>query len=70
MEALEATTERIGTLDEGAMEAARERQGRLTKPPGSLGRLEALSVQVAGIQGRARPEVSKKVVFVAAGDHG
>jgi len=52
------------------MEAARERQGRLTKPPGSLGRLEALSVQVAGIQGRARPEVSKKVVFVAAGDHG
>lgn len=68
--ALEATIERIGTLDEGAMEAARERQGRLTKPPGSLGRLEALSVQVAGIQGRARPEVSKKVVFVAAGDHG
>jgi len=67
---LEATIERIGTLDEGAMEAARERQGRLTKPPGSLGRLEALSVQVAGIQGRARPEVSKKVVFVAAGDHG
>ena len=52
------------------MEAARERQGRLTKPPGSLGRLEALSVQVAGIQGRARPEVSQKVVFVAAGDHG
>jgi len=52
------------------MDAARERQGRLTKPPGSLGRLEALSVQVAGIQGRARPEVSQKVVFVAAGDHG
>ena len=70
VEALEATVGRIGNLDEGAMEAARERQGRLTKPPGSLGRLEALSVQVAGIQGRARPEVSQKVVFVAAGDHG
>ncbi len=70
MKALEATIGRIGNLDEGAMEAARERQGRLTKPPGSLGRLEALSVQVAGIQGRARPEVSQKVVFVAAGDHG
>ena len=38
-------------LDEAAMNAARERQAQLAKPPGSLGRLEDLSVQLAGITG-------------------
>ncbi|HUU54295.1 MAG TPA: nicotinate-nucleotide--dimethylbenzimidazole phosphoribosyltransferase [Armatimonadota bacterium] len=70
MSGLEDVMRRIGVLEVGAMEGARARQGRLTKPPGSLGRLETISVQVAGIQGRARPEVSQKVVFVMAGDHG
>ena len=50
--------------------AAHVRQGRLTKPPGSLGRLEALSVQLAGILGSERPELGPKTVIVAAGDHG
>ncbi|RPJ40830.1 MAG: nicotinate-nucleotide--dimethylbenzimidazole phosphoribosyltransferase, partial [Chloroflexi bacterium] len=40
---------RIQGLDEAAMAAARARQDTLTKPPGSLGRLEELSVQLAGI---------------------
>jgi len=60
----------IGPLDEGAMQAARARQARLTKPPGSLGRLEALSIQLAGITGRALPSVARKAVIVAAADHG
>jgi len=67
---LEQTIAAIGPLDEAAMEAARQRQDMLTKPRGSLGRLEELSIQVAGIQGRARPEVSAKTIFVMAGDHG
>ncbi len=52
------------------MAAARERQARLTKPPGSLGRLEEIAIQVAGVQRRARPDVTRKAVFVMAGDHG
>jgi nicotinate-nucleotide--dimethylbenzimidazole phosphoribosyltransferase len=62
---------RIGPLDEAAMTAARARQARLTKPPGSLGRLEDLSVQLAGISRRCPPPVPvEKAVIVFAGDHG
>ena len=67
---LEETTGAIGPLDEAAMAAARERQSQLTKPPGSLGKLENLSIRVAGMQGLARPDVSRKALFVMAGDHG
>lgn len=42
----------IQPLDEEAMAAARERQAQLAKPPGSLGRLEDLSIQLAGITGK------------------
>lgn len=52
------------------MQAARRRQDQLTKPQGSLGVLEELSVQLAGIQGRALPVIDKKVIIVMAGDHG
>jgi nicotinate-nucleotide--dimethylbenzimidazole phosphoribosyltransferase len=52
------------------MQAARARQDILTKPQGSLGRLEEISIRIAGIQGRPCPEVSWKAVFVMAGDHG
>jgi len=52
------------------MEAARTRQNNLTKPPGSLGRLEEISVQVAGITGQERPVIEEKVVITCAGDHG
>ena len=61
---------RIPALDEAAMEAARQRQNQLTKPPGSLGRLEELSIQVAGITGQPQPTVERKVIVVMAGDHG
>ena len=61
---------RIGPLDEAAMAAARARQDMLTKPRGSLGRLEALSVQLAGITGNPRPSLQHKVIITMAGDHG
>ena len=70
MQLLESAISRVGALDNAAMAAARDRQDRLTKPLGSLGRLEEIAIQVAGIQGCARPEVSPKAVFVLAGDHG
>jgi len=70
MHKLEETLGRIGLLDQEAMRAAKERQDRLTKPLGSLGRLEELSILVAGIQGTTRPDVSAKVIFTMAGDHG
>ena len=61
---------RIQGLDEAAMAAARARQDTLTKPPGSLGRLEELSVQLAGITGKAIPTIKDKVIITMAGDHG
>ena len=61
---------RIQPLDQEAMAAARARQDMLTKPQGSLGRLESLSIQLAGITGQARPRIEHKVVTVMAGDHG
>ncbi len=67
---LERTIGSIGPLNEVAMRAARERQDQLTKPLGSLGRLEALSVQVAGITGKPRPKIIHKAVIVMAADHG
>ena len=60
----------IPPLDEAAMAAARARQDGLTKPQGSLGCLEALSIQLAGITGQPQPRVDRKAVIVLAGDHG
>ncbi len=60
----------IKSLDERAMSEARARQDNLTKPQGSLGQLESISIQVAGIKGEARPRVINKVIFTLAGDHG
>jgi nicotinate-nucleotide--dimethylbenzimidazole phosphoribosyltransferase len=61
---------RIAPLDERAMTAARVHLDRLTKPPGSLGRLEEIVVQVAGISGEPRPPLGRRAIVVAAGDHG
>lgn len=56
--------------DRSSEEAARQRQARLTKPPGSLGRLEDLAVRFAGFQGRTVPELGRVSVTVFAADHG
>lgn len=69
-ELITSTIEKIGPLDEMVMREARARQNGLTKPPGSLGRLEELSVQLAGIQGKSPPRIKEKAVMVMAGDHG
>jgi len=60
----------IEPLDEAAMAAARAHLDRLTKPPGSLGRLERLVEQLAGISGSPAPRVDRPAVVVFAGDHG
>lgn len=70
MSLLHTTLAAIGPLDRAAMAKAQARQDALTKPRGALGRLEALSIQVAGITGRAQPCVRSKAVIVMAGDHG
>lgn len=53
-----------------AMSAARQRQAQLAKPPGSLGRLEDFSVQLAGITGKVHNEVKKQHLLVFAADNG
>ena len=56
----------IPPLDEAAMEAAKTRQSNLTKPPGSLGRLEEFSVQIAGMTGQDIPTLDNPVIATAA----
>ena len=68
--ALAAAVERIGPLDESAMALAAAGLDRLTKPPGSLGRLEGIAVDLAGITGRAAPAVDRRAIVVATADHG
>jgi nicotinate-nucleotide--dimethylbenzimidazole phosphoribosyltransferase len=70
MEILNRTVEAIKPPDEAARAKAQARQDDLTKPAGSLGRLEELSVQLAGIQGKASPQIEQKAVITMAGDHG
>jgi nicotinate-nucleotide--dimethylbenzimidazole phosphoribosyltransferase len=70
MKILEQTIKMIKTLETKAMAAAKSRQDSLTKPVGSLGRLEELSIQLAGIQGKSHPVIRDKAIITMAGDHG
>ncbi|MEE9201586.1 MAG: nicotinate-nucleotide--dimethylbenzimidazole phosphoribosyltransferase [Dehalococcoidia bacterium] len=70
MSRLEQVIGRIRPLDRESMVQARARQDSLTKPQGSLGRLEELSIKLAGCQGRAMPSAERKAIIVMAGDHG
>ena len=68
---LETTVEAIRPADRAAMTAARDRQARLTKPAGSLGALEELSIRLAGLAGVCPPPLpTPATVVVFAGDHG
>lgn len=70
MTLLTETINNIGELDQTAMAKAQERLDSLTKPPGSLGKLEEIAVTLAGITGTVYPEISKREVVLFAGDHG
>jgi nicotinate-nucleotide--dimethylbenzimidazole phosphoribosyltransferase len=67
---LAQTIARIQDLDQKALASAKARQSTLTKPPGSLGRLEELSIQLAGISGKSIPSIKDKAIITMAGDHG
>jgi len=67
---LETTLAEIKRPDATVQAAVLARLDSLTKPPGSLGRLEDLAVQIAGLQGTDRPRAARKLVVVMAADHG
>lgn len=60
----------VTPLDQIAMAQARQRQAQLAKPPGSLGRLEALSIQLSGITGKLYNHMQTKHLLVFAADNG
>jgi len=69
--AFEAARRLVGPVDDAARRAALEHQDQLTKPPGALGRVEALGVQLAAIAGEdPPPRPAPAAVAVFAGDHG
>ena len=60
----------IPSIDTDAVQKARARQNSLTKPAGSLGRLEDISIRLAGMKADPCPSVSRKAVIIMAADHG
>jgi nicotinate-nucleotide--dimethylbenzimidazole phosphoribosyltransferase len=67
---LEDIVKEIAELNGDSMEKAQDRLNNLTKPLGSLGRLEELAKQISGITGSLNPDISKKLIIVMAADHG
>lgn len=67
---VDALVREVLPLDRSAMTAAEEYQARLAKPPGSLGRLEEISIQLAGITGHVHNALNKKQLLVFAADNG
>ena len=65
-----ATLDAAPDMDTAARDAAADRNGQLTKPPGALGRLEDLAIWYAGWRGDARPEMRAPQVIIFAGNHG
>ncbi|GIO63658.1 nicotinate-nucleotide--dimethylbenzimidazole phosphoribosyltransferase [Paenibacillus cineris] len=69
-ELLKQYVERIQPLDEAASKEAAAHIANLTVPPGSLGKLESLAIQLAGITGETKPLFERKEVIIMAADHG
>ncbi|MDO4614469.1 MAG: nicotinate-nucleotide--dimethylbenzimidazole phosphoribosyltransferase [Lachnospiraceae bacterium] len=67
---LRETIGEIGPLNACAMKLAKERQAKLAKPPGSLGKLEDISVRLAGITGSVHNRIEKKRIIVLCADNG
>lgn len=70
MALLKEVVEGIEPVDGDSMERAKKRADSLTKPLGSLGRMEEIAIRLCGITAGLRPDVSKKAVIVAAADNG
>ncbi|MCK8827156.1 nicotinate-nucleotide--dimethylbenzimidazole phosphoribosyltransferase [Natroniella acetigena] len=70
MELLEQTIAKIERLNKEKMAEAQDRLDSLTKPPGSLGKLEEIAIKLAGMKGEVFTKVDQKVHIVMAGDHG
>ena len=69
-EKIEEIIQKIKPVNFKLMEKAQEKLDNLTKPQGSLGRLEDFASQIVGISGTLFPIIKRKVIFVMAGDHG
>ena len=67
---LQTLIQEIKPLDVTAMDEAKKHQAKLAKPPGSLGKLEDISVQLAGITGKVHNSIEKKHLLVFAADNG
>jgi nicotinate-nucleotide--dimethylbenzimidazole phosphoribosyltransferase len=67
---LEEALTKIQSLDHACAMEAQRRLDSLTKPQGSLGKLEALALRLAVIQGKVPPRLGRKLLFVFAADHG
>lgn len=70
MDTIKVTLERIKPVNPELLQQAQARLDNKTKPPGSLGRLEEFARRMAAISGTEEPDLSKKVIFTFAGDHG
>ena len=70
MNMLKATLEKIKPVDKSLLEPTQRRLDNLTKPKGSLGRLEDLAKRIVAITGKQKPDLSKKVILTMCGDHG
>ena len=70
MDIVQSTIQRIKPVNSELLQQAQARLDNKTKPPGSLGRLEEFARRMAAISGTEEPDLSKKVVFTFAGDHG
>jgi len=70
MDMMRRTVAAIDDINEGFYASAQKRLDNLTKPPGSLGRLEEFARRIVAITENKNPVLDKKVVFTFAGDHG
>lgn len=70
MQKLDETISKIEGIDNSLVEKTQKRLDNLTKPQGSLGRLEELAKQIVEITGNENPPIKNKVIFTMAGDHG